>query len=485
VVYALIPLFVAGLCLGFGKRRLTLVVMFGYLCIEGFLKLMSNYNRVVHLGMDIIVLTVAAAWAADAIARRRALLPDLPWIRWIGLYALWIVLQLFNPYSPGLIPALASFKLYLTMVPLYFIAAAVIRTREDVLAILTAMVGIALVPYLAALVQYPLGPRSVLDLSPRYWQNISYMHEWRPFGTSATPGGTSVIAFLVTPLAVALLLTRKLPAKLRWLAGLSIALAAGVFVVAGIRQVFLGCIIALLSMGALVGFRQSGRGVFAVVMVALLGIGAYVGVQAVLRPMANEALRVDPRAPPQWRESDVTTRLATLANMETYLTARHNAFQEIELRLTYYPLGSGLGRTGPGAAVMRETLNADPFRNEIETRIGYSENFFATMLQEMGIPGTLLATVLLIGMPVGAARLARRSRDPIIMATSAAIAGVWVGVLAMSWGSQAFLGNPITAVYWMLAGVLATLRRLEAEAATSAASVQAQPASREPRPLLA
>lgn len=485
MVYALIPLFVAGLCLYLGKRRLTLVVMFGYLCIEGFLKLLSNYDRVVHLGMDIIVLTVAAAWAADAIARRRALLPNLRWIRWIGLYALWIVLQLFNPYSPGLIPAVASFKLYLTMIPLYFITAAVIRRREDVLAILTAMVGIALVPYLAALVQYPLGPRSVLDLSSRFMQNISYMHEWRPFGTSPTPGGESVLAFLVTPIAVALLLTRKLPIRLRWLAGLSIALAAGVFVVSGVRQIFLGCILALLTMGALVGLRQSGRGVFAVVMVALLGTGAYVGVQAVLRPMANEALRVDPRALQLWRETDVTTRLATLADAETYLTARHNAFREIGLRLQYYPFGSGLGRTGPGAAVMQETLRADPYRDEIETRIGYSENFFATMLQEMGIPGTLLATVLLIGMPVGAARLARRSRDPVIMATSASIAGIWVGVLAMSWGSQPFLSNPITAVYWMLAGVLATLHRLEAEATATAASEQADPASREPHSLLA
>jgi O-antigen ligase len=107
------------------------------------------------------------------------------------------------------------------------------------------------------------------------------------------------------------------------------------------------------------------------------------------------------------------------------------------------------------------------------------------MLQEMGIPGALLVTVLLIGMPAGAARLARRSRDPVIMATSAAIAGIWVGVLAMSWGSQPFLGNPITAVYWILAGVLATLRRLEAETRAGAAIEQPQPASREPRPLFA
>jgi hypothetical protein len=484
VAYALIPLLVAGLCLYLGKRRLTLVVIFGYLVVEGFLKLMSNYNPVVHLGMDIIVLTVAAAWSADAIVRREAQLPDLPWTRWIALYAFWIGLQFFNPYTPGLIPALASFKLYLTMIPLYFITATVIRTREDVLAILTAIVGIALVPYLVALVQYPLGPRSVIDLSPRFWQNISGMHEWRPFGTSPTPGGESVLAFLVTPVAVALLLTRQLPVKLRWLAGLSIALAAGVFVVSGVRQVFLGCVLALLTMGALVGLRQSGRGVFAVVMVALLGIGGYVGVQTVLRPMATEALLEDPRALGLWRESDVTTRLATLANMETYLTARHNAFREIGLRLKYYPFGAGLGRVGPGAAVI-QTFRADQYRNIIETRIGYSENFFATMLQEMGIPGTLLVTVLLIGMPVGAARLARRSADPVIMATSAAIAGVWVGVLAMSWGSQPFLGNPITAFYWILAGVLASLRRLEAESRESAASEKPLPASRDRRPLFA
>jgi hypothetical protein len=71
------------------------------------------------------------------------------------------------------------------------------------------------------------------------------------------------------------------------------------------------------------------------------------------------------------------------------------------------------------------------------------------------------------------------------MATSAAIAGVWVGVLAMSWGSQPFLGNPITAFYWILAGVLASLRRLEAESRESAASEKPLPASRDRRPLFA
>ena len=49
--------------------------------------------------------------------------------------------------------------------------------------------------------------------------------------------------------------------------------------------------------------------------------------------------------------------------------------------------------------------------------------------------------------------------------TAAALTGIYVSIVAMSWGSSPLLGNPITACFWFYSGMLAAMRRMEAEAA--------------------
>jgi len=468
VTYAIVPILVALVCVWLGRRLLTVAVLFGYLAIEGLLKLLSNYNPVVHVGMDLAVLAVAGAWAARATAAHQAHVPGLPWVKAIGLYALWVVLELFNPYSPGLVPALAAFKTHLTMIPLYFIGAAAVRRKEDAVRLFAALAAIALVPYAVALLQYALGPSSVLDLSPRYWQNISYYHEWRPFGTSAVPGGSAVFAFLATPLAVALLVVPRLSTRVRWLAIVSITLATATFVVSGVRQVLLGCVLALLAMAGLTASRGRGRGLVAVLGFFVLGFGAYVGVQSWLEPISIENVRADPRSPRIWRERSVTSRVLTMGQASTYIEARQGGLNAIVQRLTNYPFGAGLGRTGSGAATFRAALSASPMSAKVQDEVGWSDNYFADELTDVGIPGLAIMATIVVGMLGTAARLARRSRDPVISTAAASIAGIIFTFGVISWGSQPLLNNPTLAYFWLLAGVLAALRRIDAEPAESA-----------------
>jgi len=475
VTYAVIPLAVALLCIWLGRRLLTAVIIFAYLSVEGLLKLLSNYNAVVHVGMDIIVLTVAGAWALDAIVMRRSRLPRLPWVLLILAYAVWIVLEVFNPYSPGLLPSLAAFKTHLTMIPLYFIAAALIREKRDVVVMLAALSAIALVPYAAAVVQYAAGPQSVLDLSPRFWQNISFYHEWRPFGTSAVPGGASVFAFLVTPLALLLLIAPEASKRLRWLAGISIALAAGTFIVSGVRQMILGCVLAILVMAGLQLTRGRSRGLLAVVFVGLVGAGAYVGIQQVLTPISTENVKKYAQAPEIWRQRNVVDRLLTMTNAGLYLEARQGGAGAILSRAQRYPFGAGLGRTGAGAGAFMAQITADPRSAEIERQVGWSDNFFADEIVEAGIPGLIMWTTLLVGLTVGAVRLARRARDPLVSAAAAAIAGLFFTFFVISWGSQPLLSNPTLAYFWFLAGMLAALRRMDADASAATEAVPPGP----------
>ena len=117
---------------------------------------------------------------------------------------------------------------------------------------------------------------------------------------------------MVTPLAVVPLAVARLRSRMRWLTVLSLVLAAATFIVSGVRQAFLGCVLALLVMAALNVSRGRGRGVLAVLLVFVLGYGAYVGIQTFLQPISVERVRNDPRSPAIWRKQFVTERLRSL-----------------------------------------------------------------------------------------------------------------------------------------------------------------------------
>ena len=466
MLYAVIPVALAIVTVWMGRRMATALLILAYLSIEGFLKMLSNYNQVVHVGLDIIVLALSLALVLQAVVQRRAHLDELPYTRLILVYAGWMMLQVFNPYSPGVIQSVASFKVHLTMVPLYFIAATLFREPKDIVKLLLGVTLIGLVPFTVALVQYAMGPASVLDLSPRYWQNISYYHDWRPFGTSAVPGGAAVFAYLIVPLTLVLLVVPGLKSALKPIAAAGVALAAAAFMVSGVRQVFLGCILAILVMTTLLMSRRSGRIAAVVGVVVLIAAGAFVGVQTFLRPMATEAILRDPRSPEIWRQRDVTMRLWTLAESRTYREARGNPLHIMVYRATHYPLGAGLGRTGSAAGTFQRQLSFNAESAKIQADIGYTaDNFWADMIVEGGIPAAIMLTWLLLGMMRRGWRLARGAREPIVVASAAALTGFFFSVLVMSWGSQPLLGNPITAFFWFLCGMMVAMERMEAGAA--------------------
>ncbi len=469
MLYAAIPLALALLCLWLGRRLLTLLVIFAYLSVEGTLKLLSNNNPIVHVGIDIIVLTVAGYWVMEAVVSRRARLPHLPWIRVVALFTAWVLALVFHPLSAGLYVSLASFKMHLTMIPLYLMTAALVRTREDIVRLLIGLTAIALVPYAAALLQYALGPSSVLDLSSRYWAQIAQFHEWRPFGTSNIPGGAAVWALLATPAAIALLRVPGLSRRTRTLAVVAIAGAAGTLAVSGIRSIVVGLLLAILVMAAVVMGRGRGRGIVTLLMVVVLAVGGYVAVTSILKPIAREAVITDPRSLAIWRQQDVTDRLGTLAHLGTLTTARTGALGRIWDRIEHYPFGAGLGRTGVAGGNLYSRLTATPQSAEIERDVGWSDNYFADMISETGVPGVIMMMTILIGLMVGATKLAGRAGDTLAVDLCAGIAGLFFAILVMSWGGQPLMTNPVTAYFWLFAGLYAAALRLETERAMATA----------------
>ena len=130
-------------------------------------------------------------------------------------------------------------------------------------------------------------------------------------------------------------------------------------------------------------------------------------------------------------------------------------------RVMAFPFGAGLGRTGSAAGRFQDELMASPLGRMIQERYGFADNYFAAMIVETGIPGTVLLTSVLLGLLFLAIRLSRRAEDDADAAFGALVAGYLVAILVMSWGSQPLLANPTQAFFWVLGGMMA--RRYHAE----------------------
>jgi hypothetical protein len=195
------------------------------------------------------------------------------------------------------------------------------------------------------------------------------------------------------------------------------------------------------------------------VLVALLAGTTYIGVREYVLPAAQVSLEDATGIPEIWRERNPIDRFETLLNRETYVTARRGAFSIVWDRLTSAPLGAGLGRTGSAASALGGGLSQDRFNAQLQEQFGFQDNFFAAMLVETGIPGTLFMTIILVGLGVRAVRLSRKAATVEDSVLGALVAGYMLSMFVMSWGSQPLLANPTIAFFWFLGGM--ACRRLE------------------------
>ncbi len=461
-ILALIAPFAAGLLAILARDRMTaLLIFFGYLSVEGMIKLMGNYHPVVHIGLDIVLWMMIGVWVMRAILARRASLPRVPMLALVGLHVTWIIVLLFSPYTASLYVGLASFKIHLSMIPLYVLGYLAARNDDDPRRFLRVLTVLWAITFVFTIFQYVAGPGSPLDVSgPALARFAAYFHEWRPFGTTALPGGQAVYAFLAVPFALCLILRGEY--RLRDpIMMVCISAAAAVFFVSGARQLLLGCLIILLVMSGLQVMRRQGRVVGVGLALLILGVSSYVAVEQVILPEAQATLGGRLDVPKIWQQRNPVERFRSLLEPSTYATARSGGIGLIVQRLQEVPLGAGLGRTGSAGGALAGELADDPFSAQLQARYGFQDNFFAAMLVETGIPGTLLLTTILVGMLVIAVRLALESRDPPDAALGSLVAGYMAAMLVMSWGSQPLLSNPLLAFFWFLGGLAGGRLRIQ------------------------
>ena len=464
------PLVAAAIALRMRTQFGALLVFFVYLSLEGLFKLLGNYHPVVHIGVDIVLWSIIGVWAMKAVLQGRVGLPRVPFLIVLLLHIVWVSSLVFSPFTPSLFVGVASLKIHLSMIPLYFLGFMFASSLDAPRRWMRALAWVWCGAFALALLQYMGGPGSLFDTSGPALARFSYYLEWRPFGTTAIPGGEAVFALHALPFALCLVLRGDYRLKEPLIVA-TVVLSLAVFLVSGIRQFFLGSIIAILGMMALQLIRGRGRVVGVTVAVATLAAVTYIGVQEYVLPAAQRSLEEATGIPEIWRDRNAVERFQSLLDRGTYLEARSGGLAVVWDRITNAPFGVGLGRTGSASSALGDNLANDPFNARLQDRFGFQDNFFAAMLVETGIPGTLMLTIIMVGLGIRAARLARRAPTVADSAFGAMVAGYMLSILVMSWGSQPLLSNPTIAFFWFLGGMAA--RRLHE---VELAAVEPEPA---------
>ncbi len=407
----LAPFVAALIALRMRDRLTAMLVFFVYLSVEGFLKLVANYHPVIHIGVDIVLWIVVAAWVAVALLQRRSRLPHVPFFMLLAFHVVWVVLLVFSPYTASLFVGVASWKVHLSMIPLYFIGYLVAADQDAPRRFMRVLTIFWCGAFAITVLQYVGGPGGLLDLGQPYMSRLAHFHEWRPFGTTALPGGEAVFALVALPFALCLALRGDYSMRNPWII-VTLVGSLVVFFISGGRQVFLGSLIVVLTMLGLQLLRGRGRAAATLVALVVVGGSSWLVVREYLLPEAQQALEEATGIPDIWRERSTVERFETLLEASTYAEARRGGFGMIWDRATAFPFGAGLGRTGSAASALGEQLTQDRLGRMIQERYGFQDNFFAAMLVETGIPGTVLLTTIVVGLGFLALRLARRAPNP-------------------------------------------------------------------------
>jgi hypothetical protein len=410
-----------------------LMIFFAYLSVEGMLKLLTNYNPIVHIGADIILFFILVRWAGNKIITGEPF-ERVPCFGLIALHSFWIVIQVLNPYSIGLIPSLGSFKVHLTMIPLYFLGYSHMKSDRDLKAFIALQCLLGLVVWGTAMQQYIQGPASVAWLGPTAQEKLWQFGDqfFRPFGTTASPGAPANFCHIVLPfLVIGFWIWRGwlVRAILSCLAILGVA----TLFVCQVRQIFILSVVAVMLVVMIAPRTVIARGV-AVAAMAVMGMIAYV-ISQVMGGLV------------------VMTRFLTLLETQTYTRSRAGSLEGALYNAMNFPFGAGMGRVGAAAGKFEAELARNP------VPVQWSDTFAGQIISEAGVPAFLFLSVILLLVVFHAFRAVLRTEGETRRLTAIAIFSLLVTYIPFSVGGNPIMANPYTAYFWFLGGMVMNMSR--------------------------
>lgn len=439
--------------------RWGLVFVFFYIGLEGFLKVVSNYHPVIHVGADIMVILLCIKAVLESFNQGRSPLAENPPLALLFvLHFVWVTICLFNPYGLGLVPSLAGAKIYTSMVLLFFFGFYQTKSMRDAHLFMLPLLLVALLHLIFGIYQGMIGEQSVLSLHPRYaiqlakYQNTAF----RPFGLTNLPGGPAVYLAFVFPVLMYFIFTVR-SHLLRWL--MISAIPAGIFlfllcqVRSSLLKMIIGSAVFLIATVWHIS-RQSRRMSIALITLTLVTAGTVY----VLPQLISVSIRqnVD--------NEDAIDRSLSLFDLDRVSAARRGAMERFLKYSEEIPLGAGFARVGAAGGTFLEEQRRNPFFGE---NYFFSDNFWINCLVEIGLPGMILMTLILGGIFYSGLKVTRSNLEYRPQLLSYALFGALLAMLIGLYGAEGILYNPDASFFWFFSGVLLKLPYLDDSENTS------------------
>lgn len=432
-----------------------IVFTFLYIGFEGFLKIVSGYHPVIHVGSDILVIFLAFKIIFGTFSgqnRESIFTPPLAIL--FLLHFSWVLITLFNPYSLGLIPSLAGAKVYVTMVLLYFFGYSQTKSLKDADDFLKPLMFVVLIHTIFGIYQGMVGEQSVLTLHPGYAKQLEKFQNFafRPFGLTNVPGGPAVYLSFMFPVILYVLFTFR---SYLIRAVYSLFLPAGIFlfllcqVRASLIKMIIGCTMFFLGLIFYSSRNRNQMQYLLVLLTALTAATIYFLPQFVNIYMEKDELNVT-----------AVERSLTIFDVESISQARRGALGRFLNYAQAAPFGAGFSRIGGAAAKFTEQRTQDPF---FGSDYFFADNFWVACIVELGIPGMLMITVLVACIWWSSWKVVLKLEEFKIKMLALSIFSAMTAMLIGLYGSEGILYNPDACFFWFFSGVLLKLPVIEAE----------------------
>jgi hypothetical protein len=404
--------------------RALVYAVFLYTCIEGLVINICYPSLLPYLYRD---LGIAAVYALVFLTKPRRLFPAAAHALWLPLIVFFATtISYLSIPTLGLMVGIIGLKQKLFYIPLIGIGFFLVRNTRDLHRFLTVLVVCAIPVSLFGIYLHFAGPGFLRQLGANYSTiihtapygegGITY---WRVPGTFTSPGQFGSYLLFNGVIAAGLMLSKGISGTWRLIAGISLTLIILAMFGTGSRGPFLllaACICATVAFSH--SFRRITIIVFTTCVALTLGLG-YLG-------------------------TGVKSRFSSIIDYEHIDRFERTYFGQLFVpALASNPLGAGLGVATVGA---RHFVSLD--------KMQLVESYLGVLAVEMGVPGLLVGSWLLVAIVFSVLRGWRHVGGSPVAVIWYGLAAYVLVIVAIVPVSAAIEYSPTNSYFWLALGLV-------------------------------
>lgn len=424
----------------------AIYVYIAWCWMDGTIRGVFDGSPVMAVARDLVLALIVIGWTMQRLGTSSTdRLRTPPGTLLVVLFIINALLQIFNPFSLGLIQSLGGLKVHLSPIPLFFIGYDVIRRRGQVRSLLLFLTLATVVISLVSVLQYEQGrdwtfahfpgTKEVISLNVNAsaGSGLTSDDTFKPPGTTTFGGGTATFAGFVFPLTFALMLLSKGQGFTPRLRGLFGAVLFGfilTFFVNSVRSALVEAVLCVAACSLFVDGRTRKRVLVGVGFCLVLGMLGWGSSQAITHGGSSDRFG------------------SLLANPQKALhDDRQTFFEQFGDIVTEAPMGVGLGRTGAVAGHFGTTSRDIGFT-------AFSEAYLGNVIFEMGIIGAVLISCVALSLLRRGYAALRRLTDADDKVMAAALFSVLFTLVANFFVLPVLVGPPGSVLFWLLGAAL-------------------------------